>query len=171
MPRWQVARCRKRATRSQEEPSKTVNTDRRLGALRKANPLRRLCGGRLHRWLRLWVLGRDRESTPWPGWPASRLILARFVLESCSSPSTDRVMTDTSMWRLRWSRAPWRQWWRDRSSRATRDGLATAASPCPTHSTRSKDWAAPYAKPGVAKLPASRGAWARPQRRKSWRHC
>ena len=80
-----------------------MKTDRSVWYLRKRNPLRHLCGGRLHKWLARWVLGRGQDSTPWPGWPASRLILARYVQENCSSPSTDRVMTDTITWRVRWS--------------------------------------------------------------------
>src|SRR6267143_1861702 len=54
---------------------KTLRTQRAVGSAVKKNPLRNLCGGRLHKWLALWVLGRGRDSTPWPGWPASRLIL------------------------------------------------------------------------------------------------
>jgi UDP-N-acetylmuramoyl-tripeptide--D-alanyl-D-alanine ligase len=68
-----------------------VKTDRSVWYFGKRNPLRRLCGGRLHRWLTRWVLGRAQGSTPWPGWPASRLILAPYVQESCSSPYTDAV--------------------------------------------------------------------------------
>ena len=30
------------------------------------------------KWLKRWVSRRPRGSTPWPGWPASRLILALF---------------------------------------------------------------------------------------------
>src|SRR5271154_5570873 len=91
---------------------KTVTTDRRLVFLRKTNPLRNLCGGRLNRWLNLWMLRLGLGSTPWPGWPASRLILARYVPENCSSPSTDRVTMDTIIWlpRLGAGRLP--LWWR-----------------------------------------------------------
>ena len=82
-----------------------MKTDRPVWYLRKRNPLRRLCSGRLHRWLARWVLGRGQDSTPWPGWPVSRLILARYVLENCSSPYTDRVTTDTITWRYAGARS------------------------------------------------------------------
>src|SRR5207249_2155553 len=73
---------------------KTLKTERAVRYWTKTNPLRSLCGGRLHRWLALWVLGQERDSTPWPGWPACRLILARFAPENCLWPSTDRVTTE-----------------------------------------------------------------------------
>src|SRR2546429_8614879 len=88
---------------------KTLRTQRGVRYWGKTNPLRNLCGGRLHRWLTLWVLGRGRDSTPWPGWPVCRLILARFVPENCSSPSTDRVTMDTPMWPVRWKAEPLRR--------------------------------------------------------------
>src|SRR5207248_6196025 len=96
---------------------KTSKTERDVGHWTKTNPLRNLCGGRLHKWLAVWVLGRERGSTPWPGWPACRLILARFVPENCSWPSTDRVTMDTIMWPVRSSWEPGRQSWRKRISR------------------------------------------------------
>src|SRR5260370_22807889 len=77
---------------------KTLRTQRAVRYWSKTNPLRNLCGGRLHRWLTLWVLGRGRDSTPWPGWPACRLILARFVPEECSLPAADRVTPVTTIW-------------------------------------------------------------------------
>jgi len=55
--------------------------------------------------------GGSGGSTPWPGWPASRLILARFELANCLSPSTDRVTMDTIMWPARSSVALSRLWW------------------------------------------------------------
>src|SRR5256884_4673424 len=104
---------------------KTLRTQRAVRYWSKTNPLRNLCGGRLHRWLTLWVLGRGRDSTPWPGWPACRLILARFVPENCSSLSTDRVTMDTTMWPVPWKAEQLRQWWRRRSFRDTRSQSET----------------------------------------------
>src|SRR5215470_5910725 len=78
-----------------EEPCRPVSTKQTLGYAHKANLLRHLCGGRLHRWLTFWRRGRVLDSILWPGWPASRLILAQYVPASCSWRSTDRVMTDT----------------------------------------------------------------------------
>ena len=62
--------------------------------------------------------GGGMDSTPWPGWPASRLILARYVPENCSSPFTVRLTMDTTTWPQLWRAERWRQWWRSRSSRA-----------------------------------------------------
>ena len=141
------------------------------GYWNKTNPLRNLCGGRLHRWLALWVLGRERGSTPWPGWPVCRLILARYVPENCSWPSTDRVTTDTITWPARWSSAPLQPWWRKPSSHSLRAGWAAAAFPLRTLSRPSSNWLAPFGKPGAGKLPASPVRSARPPRRKFWRPC
>src|ERR1051325_8385827 len=87
-----------------------VRTKQTLGYSCKANSLRRLCGGRLHRWLTFWWRGRERDSTPWPGWPASRLILEPFEAANCSLPSTDRVTMDTIMWPVLSNAARWRLW-------------------------------------------------------------
>ena len=46
---------------------------------------------------------RPGASTPWPGWPVSRLILAPWLAASCSSPYTDRVTMDTIIVAGRWS--------------------------------------------------------------------
>ena len=148
-----------------------MKTDPYAAYLRKANPLRHLCGGRLHKWLALWVLGRGRDLTPWPGWPVSRLILARYVPENCSSLSTDRVMTDTILWPLRWSAERSRRWWQKRKLGAMRAELGNAASPWRTLSKRSNNSLARCGKLGAGKLPASPGPWARPPRKRSWRHC
>src|SRR5258705_12060207 len=86
--------------------SEPVSTKQDLGCARKANLLRYLCGGRLHKWLAFWWRGRERGSTPWPGWPASRLILARFELANRLLPSTDRDTMDTIMWPARSNVAP-----------------------------------------------------------------
>ncbi len=51
----------------------------------------------------LGVAPLPRGSTPWPGWPASRLILAPFSLANCSSPYADRVTMDTISWPGHWS--------------------------------------------------------------------
>src|SRR5258708_24440423 len=144
-------------------PLKTVNTNRGVGYLRKANSLRHLCGGRLHRWLALWVLGRERGSTPWPGWPASRLILARYVPENCSSPSTDRVTTDTTMFPPRWTGGLSRRWGQTRSYVAIHARAASAAYPWATHSKRSRSLLARCAKLGGGKLQAPRVRSARPR--------
>jgi len=47
------------------------------------------------------LVSRRRDSTPWPGWPACRLILARFVPENCSSHHRPVTMDTTiaSAWR------------------------------------------------------------------------
>src|SRR6266478_6374660 len=128
---------------------KTLRTKRAVGCLGKTSPLRSLCGGRLHRWLALWVLGRGRDSTPWPGWPASRLILARYVPENCSSPSTDRVTMDTIMWAARWGAEQSRRWWRRVSFHDLRGRSARDASPWAKHSKRSSDWRVQYARHGA----------------------
>src|SRR5258708_23742754 len=136
-------------------PLKTVNTNRGVGYLRKANSLRHLCGGRLHRWLALWVLGRERGSTPWPGWPASRLILARYVPENCSSPSTDRVTTDTIMFPLRWTGGRSRRGWQTRNYAAIPARSARVAYPWATRSKRSSSFLAQGAQRGARKLQVS----------------
>src|SRR5580700_847646 len=170
---WKLWRGRasQELTRERRSPQNTVKTNRYAGYLRKANPLRHLCGGRLHRWLALWVLGRGRDSTPWPGWPASRLILARYVQENCSLPSTDRVTMDTITWRVRWTREPSPRWWRNHKPAATARASGIAASSWATLSKRSNSSHVRCAKPGAGKLPASQAPWARPQRKRSWRHC
>src|SRR6267378_534754 len=150
---------------------KTLRTPRAVGSAVKKNPLRNLCGGRLHRWLALWVLGRGWGSTPWPGWPASRLILARYVPENCSSPSTDRVTMDTIMWAARSGVEPSRWWWRRVSFRDLRVKSEPDASPWAKHSKRSSNWRGQYAKHGAEKLPGSQVRSVRPQRKRSWRHC
>src|SRR6202043_2430084 len=94
---------------------KTVKTNRRARYLRNASSLRNLCGGRFYRFLSRCWLRLGRGSTPWPGRPASRLILARYVPENCSSPSTDRVTMDTIMWLPLSSAERWPLWWRNRA--------------------------------------------------------
>ena len=59
-------------------------------------------------------------STPWPGWPESRLIPARFNLENCFSQYTDRVTMDTTTWPARWRKVLRPGWWHGNAS-----GLAT----------------------------------------------
>ncbi len=56
--------------RGEHRPARTLG---------KTSVLRKLCGGRLNRWLTRWRESRGAESTPWPGWPVCRLILARYV--------------------------------------------------------------------------------------------
>ena len=46
-------------------------------------------------------------STPWPGWPVSRLILGPWLAASYSSRYTDRVTMDTISWWRPWMRARW----------------------------------------------------------------
>src|SRR5260370_15686808 len=150
---------------------KTLRTQRTLGYWCKTNPLRNLCGGRLHKWLARWVLRRGRDSTPWPGWPACRLILARFVPENCSSPSTDRVMMDTTMWPVLWNEAQLQRWWRRANYPGTRARLAADALQWPTLSRGSSSLRARCVNPGAGKLSAARGLSARPPRKRSWRHC
>src|ERR1700680_1595221 len=124
-----MARARSQElTRERRSPQNTVKTNRYTGYLRKASPLRHLCGGRLHKWLALWVLGRGRDLTPWPGWPASRLILARYVQENCSLPSTDRVTMDTITRRVRWGAERSPRWWRSRKQAATAMASGIVAS-------------------------------------------
>src|SRR5256886_6319462 len=127
---------------------KTLKTQRGVRYWSKTNPLRNLCGGRLHRWLTLWVLGRGTDSTPWPGWPACRLILARFVPENCSSPSTDRVTMDTIMWPVRWKAEPLRRWGQTRRLRDMPTPSEPNASPRATPSSRPSNLRAPRADPG-----------------------
>src|ERR1043166_1561473 len=111
-----------------EEPSEPVQTKQTLGYSCKANSLRRLCGGRLHRWLTFWWRGRERDSTPWPGWPASRLILEPFEAANCSLPSTDRVTMDTIMWPALSNAARWRLWWPKQKWANFRTRFAQSAS-------------------------------------------
>src|ERR1700676_900285 len=167
-----MARARSQElTRERRSPQNTVKTNRYTGYLRKANPLRHLCGGRLHKWLALWVLGRGRDLTPWPGWPASRLILARYEQENCSLPSTDRVTMDTITRRVHLGEERSRRSWRSRKPTATGKVSAIAASSWGTLSKRSSSSLARCARLGAGKLPASLAPWARPQRKRSWRHC
>ena len=148
-----------------------MSTQQTLGYAHKANSLRHLCGGRLHRWLRFWWRGRERGSTPWPGWPASRLILARYVPASCLLLSTDRVTMDTIMLPVHWNAAHLQPWWPRRKWTNFRTRFARAASSWTTPSSRSNNSRALCAKHGAAKLPASRGRSGKPRPKRSWRHC
>src|SRR5258708_8278439 len=136
---------------------KTLKNERAVGCWTKTNPLRNLCGRRLQRWLAVWVLGRGQDSSPWPGWPVCRLILARYVPENCSWPSTDRVTTDTIMWPVRWSWELWRPWWRKRISGNLRAGGPTAALPWPTLSRHSSNWHGPGGNDVRGNLPGDVG--------------
>ncbi len=82
----------------------------------KPSPLEALCGGRFNKLRALLGLRRLRGSTPWPGWPASRLTLVRWVAESCSSRYTGRVTMDTLLWAVRCRRS----WGRGGRTRAYR---------------------------------------------------
>src|SRR5260370_17972398 len=146
---------------------KTLNRQRAARYWSKTNPLRNLCGGRLHRWLTLWVLGRGRDSTPWPGWPACRLILAQFVPENCSSPSTDRVTMDTTMWPVRWNAEQLRRWWRGRSYRDTRAPSEIDALRGPAPSGRSSKWRARGANLGAGKMTPTKSLLAKPPPKRS----
>src|SRR5258708_15612075 len=153
-----------------EELSEPVNTNTTLGFARKANPLRHLCGGRLHKWLAYWWRGPDRGLIPWPGWPASRLILARYVPANCLWPSTDRVTMDTITLPERSNVAPWQLWWPRRKWVNFRTRFARSASSSTTPSWRLSSLPAPCAKHGAAKLPGSLARWVKPRPKRSWRH-
>ncbi len=148
-----------------------MSTKQTLGYARKANPLRYLCGGRLHKWLAFWWRGRERGSTPWPGWPASRLILAPFESANCLSPSTDRVMMDTIMWPAHSNAALSRLWWPRRKWASFRTRFGPSASLSKTLSLRSNSLPARYAKPGAGKSLVLPARWAKPRPKRSWRHC
>src|SRR5438477_338051 len=155
----------------EEGARNTVSTRRTLGYARKANLLRHLCGGRLHKWLAYWRRGRERELIPWAGWPASRLILAPFETANCLLPYTDRVMMDTIMWRVRCSAALWRLWWARRKWDYFQTRFARSASSWTTRSSRSSNLAGRYGKPGAGKLRGSRARSEKPRPKRSWRHC
>src|SRR5579885_3088516 len=139
-----------------EEPSRPVITNRTRRYVSKPNSLRYLCGGRLHKWLALFLPSRERGWTPWPGWPASRLILAQYVPESCSSPSTDRVTMDTIIRAWPLSVARWRRLWRKKDWPDFRKRCEAAAFPWTTPSKRSRSLRARCGAPGTEKLQASR---------------
>ena len=119
----------------------------------KPSPGETQCGGPLLKWLKLWVSRLPRALTPWPGWPASRLILARFSLENCSSPYTDRVTTDTITWLRLWPRAPRPAWWRAADSRSTRKKSAESFLRWTTRSTRCTAWPRAHARSGARPKP------------------
>ena len=77
-------------------------------------------------------------STPWPGWPVSRLIPAPFSQESCSSPYTDRVTMDTITSPALWRRALRPGSWRVTVFQATRRKFAGACLPSMTRSLDSQ---------------------------------
>src|SRR5215831_18643460 len=154
-----------------EEPSGPVSTKRILGYAPKANLLRHLCGGRLHRWLTFWRRGRVPDSIPWPGWPASQLILARYVPANCSWPSTDRVTTDTIILLRPSEPAPWQLWWPRKKWVAIRTRFKRSASSWATPSWRSSSSHAQCGKPGAGKLPGLPVRSARPRPKRSWRRC
>jgi len=82
--------------------------------LRNANSLRDLCGGRFYRFSEpMLAAAWDGARPHGPGWPASRLILARLrAREHVLRPSTDRVTTDTIMWlRLSMRAERWPRSW------------------------------------------------------------
>src|SRR5579885_3049892 len=154
-----------------EEPSRPVITNRTRRYVSKPNSLRYLCGGRLHKWLALFLPSRERGWTPWPGWPASRLILAQYVPESCSSPSTDRVTMDTIIRAWPLSVARWRRLWRKKDWPDFRKRCEAAAFPWTTPSKRSRSLRARCGAPGTEKLQASRVPSGRLQPKRFWRHC
>ena len=137
----------------------------------KYSVLRKLCGGRLNRWLTRWRENRGVESTPWPGWPVCRLILARYVrgelfiaihgprndghdyvADILESGAVAAVVAEPVV-----SRYP--GWMQDRCITVP-DTLEALHA-----------WHGRYEKSGVRKYAGSPGQSARPQRKRSWRHC
>ena len=86
----------------------------------KQSPLETECGGEWRKWLKRWVSRCPRVLTPWPGWPACRLIHALFGPENCLSPYAVRVTMDTVLLPGLWlvERRP--GWWRANGHRNTR---------------------------------------------------
>src|SRR5579863_6598962 len=140
-------------------------------ALEKTDFLRQLCGGRLHKWLTRWRARRGMQSTPWPGWPASRLTLARYAPENFLSLYMGPHTMGTTTWPLRWKAELRRRWSRSRYSRDIPDGCRTAASRCQTHWKRSTTWHARCEKSGAGRFAGSPGQSVRLQPKRSWRHC
>ncbi len=122
----------------------------------KPSPLETQCGGRLVKWLKLWVSRLPRASTPWPGWPASRLILARFNPENCSSPYTVRVTMDTIMWLRLWRAEQQPGWWRANASRNTPKKSAENFLRWTTLSAPSTNWPRAHAHAGAQAKPGRR---------------
>src|SRR5260370_37621594 len=108
--------------------SEPVSEKQDLGCARKANRLRYLCGGRLHKRLAFWWRGRERGSTPGPGWPASRLILAPFQAANCLLPSTERVTMDTIRWTAHSNVAVLQPWWARQKWGRCPTGVAASGS-------------------------------------------
>ena len=101
------------------------------------------------------ALGVARPSglDPWPGWPASRLTLAPFSLENCSSPYADRVTMDTVLWPGRWSGELRPGWWRGSASESTPAKSGQSSSPWTTRSSLCSDWPRGRARSGGRREP------------------
>ena len=76
------------------------------------------------KWLKRWVCRFPRGLTPWPGWPACRLILVRFSPENCLSPYAVRVTMDTVLLPGLWLAERRPGWWRGSAHRNTRRKFA-----------------------------------------------
>src|ERR1700683_318244 len=115
------------------------------------SPLETQCGGPQFKWPKLWVSRFPRASTPWPGWPASRLILARWGLENCSSRYAVRVTMDTTLSLRHFLAGLWPGWWRARGYQNIRRFCSESYSPCRTRSSRCTGWRGELAEFGGAR--------------------
>jgi UDP-N-acetylmuramoyl-tripeptide--D-alanyl-D-alanine ligase len=106
----------------------------------KLSPLETECGGEWRKWLKRWVSRCPRVLTPWPGWPACRLILGRFSPENCLSPYAVRVTMDTVLLPGLWVVERQPGWWRGSACRNTRRTFAENFLSSTTHSTDCTAW-------------------------------
>src|SRR5579862_8223014 len=104
------------------------------------SPLETQCGGQRFKWPKPWVSRFPRASIPWPGWPASRLILARFGLENCSSRYAVRVTMDTPLSLKHFLAELWPGWWRAKGYKNTPRICGENYSRWKTRSSRCTGW-------------------------------
>ena len=140
----------------------------------KPSLLETRCGGRLFKWLKHWASRLPPGSTPWPGWPASRLIPEPFSLGNCSSRYTDRVTMDTVLWPALWLAARRLRWWRGVSSAEYPEEIRGKAVCRGRHARRlCSVWPLAPAKSGEVRRSRGtadrrrwRGRWAKPPQKK-----
>ena len=126
----------------------------------KANLLRKLCGGRLHRWLARWRADAGMDLTPWPGWPVSRLILARTCRRAVRRHTRSASRWTRPRGRGSGERSAGAAWSRGRSSGALSPAMCAGplfAVP-DTLAGLATSWRAPYDEHGAAESAAVTGS-------------
>src|SRR6202043_574649 len=88
---------------------------------------------------------------PWPEWPASRLILAQFGLENCSSRYAVCVTMDTTLSLRHFLAERWPGWWRAKGYKNMGRSSGESYSPWTTRSSGCTGWRHAPAKFGGAR--------------------